>query len=174
MHFRGQTDTNITLSTLLKKTVFTLDLTENIQNYKITKKLNYRKRTYFWKKPMTRTYHYNLNVGENYYTPMTAYLESLDRGAREQSPGALTFDERLYRDWQRGHRYGEYGIKSRASSLTRYEAGNVGSTYVDRWARASTQGINFFFYVFTLIFSIFVKYMYQTGTYLRLTSFTFF
>ena len=103
--------------------------------------LNYRKRTYFWKKPMTRTYHYNLNVGENYYTPMTAYLESLDRGAREQSPGALTFDERLYRDWQRGHRYGEYGSKSRASSLTRYEAGNVGSTYVDRWARASTQGI---------------------------------
>jgi len=88
---------------------------------------------------MTRTYHYNLNVGENYYTPMTAYLESLDRGAREQSPGALTFDERLYRDWQRGHRYGEYGSKSRASSLTRYEAGNVGSTYVDRWARASTQ-----------------------------------
>ena len=92
---------------------------------------------------MTRTYHYNLNVGENYYTPMTAYLESLDRGAREQSPGALTFDERLYRDWQRGHRYGEYGSKSRASSLTRYESGNMGSTYVDRWARASTQGIQF-------------------------------
>ena len=110
----------------------------------------YRKRTYYWKKPMTRTYHYNLNVGENYYTPMTAYLESLDRGAREQSPGALTFDERLYRDWQRGHRYGEYGSKSRASSLTRYEAGSGGSTYVDRWARASTLGTFEWLFKFTV------------------------
>ena len=110
---------------------------------------------------MTRTYHYNLNVGENYYTPMTAYLESLDRGAREQSPGALTFDERLYRDWQRGHRYGEYGSKSRASSLTRYEAGNVGSTYVDRWARASTQGV-IFFQVNTLISQVVPQFLLST------------
>ncbi len=30
----------------------------------------------FWKRPVSRTYHYNFQVGENYYHPMTSYLDS--------------------------------------------------------------------------------------------------
>ena len=47
---------------------------------------------------------YNLDVGEHYYTPMTNYLEA-ERGTRGETPGALTFDERLSRNWLHGRRY---------------------------------------------------------------------
>ena len=41
-----------------------------------------------WKRPISRIYTYNLNVGENYYTPMTTYL---DNKAGLETPGALSF-----------------------------------------------------------------------------------
>ena len=47
---------------------------------------------------------YNLDVGEHYYHPMTSYLEA-ERGTRGETPGALTFDERLQRNWLHGRRY---------------------------------------------------------------------
>ena len=47
---------------------------------------------------------YNLDVGEHYYHPMTNYLEA-ERGTRGETPGALTFDERLSKNWLHGRRY---------------------------------------------------------------------
>ncbi len=46
---------------------------------------------------MTRMYSYNLDVGEHYYSPMTTYLDrrSVDRTASAETPGAMTFSERL-------------------------------------------------------------------------------
>ena len=36
--------------------------------------------------------------------PMTNYLEA-ERGTRGETPGALTFDERLSKSWLNGRRY---------------------------------------------------------------------
>jgi len=47
---------------------------------------------------------YNMDVGEHYYAPMTNYLEA-ERGTRGETPGALTFDERLSKSWLHGRRY---------------------------------------------------------------------
>ena len=45
-----------------------------------------------WKRPVSRLYHYNLDVGENYYNPMTAYLdEKYATSAKVETPGALSF-----------------------------------------------------------------------------------
>ena len=41
-----------------------------------------------WKRPVSRIYHYNLEVGENYYNPMTAYI---DNKLTAEAPGALSF-----------------------------------------------------------------------------------
>jgi len=64
---------------------------------------------------------YNLDVGEHYYQPMTSYLES-ERGTRGETPGALTFDERLSRNWLSGRRYEATEAReryARSSSLAR-------------------------------------------------------
>merc|ERR1719483_1526253 len=45
-----------------------------------------------------------MDVGEHYYAPMTNYLEA-ERGTRGETPGALTFDERLSKSWLHGRRY---------------------------------------------------------------------
>merc|ERR1712072_1573391 len=44
-----------------------------------------------WKRPVNRMYSYNYQVGENYYLPMTSYLESKDMGP----PGPRCFSERI-------------------------------------------------------------------------------
>jgi hypothetical protein len=45
-----------------------------------------------WKRPVSRLYHYNLDVGENYYSPMTTYLDEKYSGLRTaETPGALSF-----------------------------------------------------------------------------------
>ena len=45
-----------------------------------------------WKRPVSRLYHYNLDVGENYYNPMTAYLdEKYSTPHKVETPGALSF-----------------------------------------------------------------------------------
>lgn len=78
----------------------------------------------FWKRPMTRTYSYNLDVGEHYYNPMTSYLEA-ERGTRGETPGALTYSERLARRWLTGRRYGATDVSDRyvrSSSVARGEA----------------------------------------------------
>jgi hypothetical protein len=58
----------------------------------------------FWRRPITRTYEYNLEVGEHYYSPLTSYLDSR-QGSRGETPGALTYSERLARKWIYGRRY---------------------------------------------------------------------
>lgn len=72
---------------------------------------------------MSRTYGYNLEVGEHYYSPMTSYLEA-ERGSRGETPGALTYSERLARKWIYGRRYESEDLRerySRAASVARGE-----------------------------------------------------
>ena len=73
----------------------------------------------FWRKPVTRMYSYNLDLGEHYYSPMTSYLDT-ERGTRGETPGALTFSERL--------------AKTRGIRGRRYEATELR----DRYARSSS------------------------------------
>merc|ERR1712212_1331003 len=48
-----------------------------------------------WKRPVNRMYSYNYQVGENYYLPMTSYLESKSSGASSDTPGPRCFSERI-------------------------------------------------------------------------------
>ena len=75
----------------------------------------------FWRRPVSRMYSYNLDLGEHYYSPMTSYLDT-DRNTRGETPGALTFSERLAKKWVSGRRYEATDLRerySRSSSLTR-------------------------------------------------------
>jgi hypothetical protein len=77
----------------------------------------------FWRRPVSRTYGYNLEVGEHYYSPMTTYLEA-ERGSRGETPGALTYSERLARKWIYGRRYDADELRerySRSASVARGE-----------------------------------------------------
>merc|ERR1712087_413731 len=47
-----------------------------------------------WKRPVNRMYTYNFQIGENYYLPMTSYLET-KTGASSDVPGPLCFSERI-------------------------------------------------------------------------------
>jgi len=52
-----------------------------------------------WKRPVSRLYHYNLDIGENYYHPMTAYLnEKYGTSLKVETPGALSF-RFVYFEW---------------------------------------------------------------------------
>ncbi|TRY79820.1 hypothetical protein TCAL_10261 [Tigriopus californicus] len=46
-----------------------------------------------WTRPVTRMYSYNFQVGENYYHPMTTYLDTkyTDINVPLDIPGALSF-----------------------------------------------------------------------------------
>ena len=66
----------------------------------------------YWRRPVSRTYGYNLEVGEHYYAPMTSYLEA-ERGSRGETPGALTYSERLARKWIYGRRYESDELRER-------------------------------------------------------------
>jgi len=86
---------------------------------------------------------YNLDVGEHYYSPMTNYLES-ERGTRGETPGALTYDERLHRQWLHGRRYEPLEFRERyqrASSVSRGEASSsyLASEVEARKARAMSE-----------------------------------
>jgi len=66
-------------------------------------------------------YSYNLELGDHYYSPMTSYLEA-ERGTRGETPGALTFSERLARKWVHGRRYEASELRdryARSSSMAR-------------------------------------------------------
>jgi len=51
----------------------------------------------YWRRPIARVYSYNLDLGENYYSPMKDFVSSPDYGDREKTPGALTYSERIAR-----------------------------------------------------------------------------
>merc|ERR1711970_510579 len=52
----------------------------------------------YWRRPIARVYSYNLDLGETYYSPMKDYLDK-DRRERGETPGALTYSERIARTW---------------------------------------------------------------------------
>jgi len=57
----------------------------------------------FWRRPVTRMYSYNLDVGENYYKPMSNYLDrnsSVERTARAETPGCLELFSDHVADWE--------------------------------------------------------------------------
>ena len=99
----------------------------------------------YWKRPVSRTYMYNLDVGEHYYSPLTTYLDA-ERGTRGETPGALTFDERLARNWLHGRRYEATEARdryARASSMSRGEtqssASYLASDMAARSARSASE-----------------------------------
>merc|ERR1711893_339732 len=47
-----------------------------------------------WKRPVNRMYAYNFQIGENYYLPMTSYLEAKAPTGGDL-PGPLCFSERI-------------------------------------------------------------------------------
>ena len=57
----------------------------------------------YWRRPIARVYSYNLDLGETYYSPMKDYLEK-ERSVRGETPGALTYSERMARSWCGGER----------------------------------------------------------------------
>jgi len=71
----------------------------------------------FWRRPITRTYEYNLEVGEHYYSPLTSYLETKQGSGRAETPGPLTYSERLARKWIYGRRYDSNELSDRVRIL---------------------------------------------------------
>jgi len=61
-----------------------------------------------WRRPITRTYDYNMSLGENYYKPQLDYISSR-KGRGKTPPSATTFAERL----------SKYPPSGRSSSSTR-------------------------------------------------------
>ena len=57
----------------------------------------------YWRRPIARVYSYNLDLGETYYSPMRDYLEK-ERSVRGETPGALTYSERMARSWCGGEK----------------------------------------------------------------------
>lgn len=51
-----------------------------------------------WVRPSYKAYAYNLNVGEQYYSPLADYVKS-ENNERRTHPGPLTFSERLHYKW---------------------------------------------------------------------------
>ena len=72
---------------------------------------------------------YNLDVGEHYYSPMTSYLES-ERGTRGETPGAMTYDERLQRQWLYGRRYEPLEFRERYARASSAARGETSSSYL--------------------------------------------
>jgi len=84
---------------------------------------------------------YNMEVGEHYYAPMTSYLEA-ERGTRGETPGALTFDERLSRNWLHGRRYEATEAReryARSNSMARESNSTGFEPSALRMARASSE-----------------------------------
>merc|ERR1712141_915715 len=50
----------------------------------------------YWRRPITRMYNYNLDLGENYYSHIRDHV-STERRERGETPGALSFSERMSR-----------------------------------------------------------------------------
>lgn len=51
-----------------------------------------------WKRPPTRVYDYNYDVGQHYYQPMMRHLDKKHAGVSSDLPGPKTFAERLVED----------------------------------------------------------------------------
>jgi len=90
-------------------------------------------------------YSYNLDVGEHYYSPMTTYLDrnaSVERTSRAETPGAMTFSERLQHRWINGRRY-ESSARSasvaRESGVAVSASGTEASAFAPRAARAASE-----------------------------------
>ena len=64
----------------------------------------------YWKKPVNRTYMYNLNVGEHYYTH---FLDEPNRLNRQ----ALTFEERLAQNRISGRNYHQHSDRPQYNTI---------------------------------------------------------
>jgi len=72
-----------------------------------------------WKRPTTRTYHYNHQVAESYYKPQVRYITDVTEKSRRNMvppPGAQTFMERWTADPFYGKVDGVIHKRSRAAS----------------------------------------------------------
>jgi len=67
----------------------------------------------YWRRPIARVYNYNLDLGETYYSPMKDYLDT-ERSRRGETPGALTYSERIARSWCGGDKDRQLRAKTEA------------------------------------------------------------
>merc|ERR1712127_729491 len=78
--------------------------------------------TGFWKRPVCRVYSYNLDLGENYYSPQRDYISSSSsatgRGGRGETPGPLSYSERIARKWIEGDQDRERRARTEARPIS--------------------------------------------------------
>merc|ERR1712012_296582 len=60
---------------------------------------------------------------------MTSYLES-ERGTRGETPGAMTYDERLQRQWLHGRRFEPLEFRERYARASSAARGETSSSYL--------------------------------------------
>lgn len=79
----------------------------------------------FWKRPVCRVYSYNLDLGESYYSPQRDYLRDSNRGTAAssgsslrlaESPGPLTYSERLARSFLEGDKDRQQRARTEAAT----------------------------------------------------------
>ena len=62
----------------------------------------------YWRRPIGRMYSYNLDLGENYYGHVMDHVTSdKERRARGETPGALSYSERISRKYCGSDRVGK-------------------------------------------------------------------
>merc|ERR1712226_225091 len=87
-----------------------------------------------WARPVTRTYGYNFTVGQNYYVPMTQYLEakySAPSGEKLDLPGGMTYSERVANQ-RLITRSADYMYSSASAATSSMTASSSSSTTVVR------------------------------------------
>jgi len=82
-----------------------------------------------WRRPTSRTYAYNLDLGDHYYTHIRDYVESTpDRSIRGETPGAMTFAERLHYKGIEGRRYEAEDVQKRYARAASTDVRDVRSS----------------------------------------------
>lgn len=95
----------------------------------------------FWKRPVCRVYSYNLDLGENYYSPQRDYVSSSSRGTRGETPGPLSYSERIARRWIEGDQDRERRARTEVSSLktpAELRTGHLSSDYMSSATAANS------------------------------------
>ena len=84
----------------------------------------------YWRRPITRMYNYNLDLGENYYSHVRDHVSN-DRRDRGETPGALSFSERLSRRYCGDDRVGGGQARWRTGYVE--DMGGMGGVGIGRW-----------------------------------------
>merc|ERR1711936_1458432 len=90
----------------------------------------------YWRRPITRMYNYNLDLGETYYSHIRDHV-STERRERGETPGALSFSERISRRYCGDDRERQTRAKTEASVMESRE-----NNYIDIAQQSADRVIN--------------------------------